>query len=102
MMRRPTPSQGKALTMLGHAIEYLLDSALFQDIALPSQAIAILSQCSRQVFAECSPIQRRLTLLERLYILLWPEGATNPLDNATSAQNRALPPSKPTPTLVRR
>ncbi len=52
--RRTTPQQGRALEMLGHAVEYLVDSRLPDGGPLPSenQAIRILMACSRAVFEE--------------------------------------------------
>ena len=65
--RRPTPEQGRALEMLGHAIEYLIDSELRYSDAVPSKnagdAARILMALSREVFAECAevvPVARRL------------------------------------------
>jgi hypothetical protein len=56
--RRPTPAQGRALEILGHAIEYLIDTQLHtgdfgagaKDAAEASQ---VLMRLSREVFAEC-------------------------------------------------
>lgn len=53
--RRPTPQQGIALEILGHAIEYLVDSNFYHQRAhVPAvkEAIAILKQSNREVFAE--------------------------------------------------
>lgn len=57
--RRTTPTQGGALEMLGHAVEYLADSRLYEEVGNPSDGAAIrtLMSCSRQVFAECESIQ---------------------------------------------
>ncbi|AFL88226.1 hypothetical protein Terro_1940 [Terriglobus roseus DSM 18391] len=57
--RRTTPTQGRALEILGHAVEYLADSRLYDPVEVPSDGTAIrtLMSCSRQVFAECELIQ---------------------------------------------
>jgi hypothetical protein len=57
--RQTTPSQGRALEALGHAIEYLVDSRMFAEWESPSDAVAVrmLMACSRDVFAECAVIQ---------------------------------------------
>ncbi|SEB37811.1 hypothetical protein [Terriglobus roseus] len=57
--RRTTPTQGRALEILGHAVEYLADSRLYEQIENPSDGAAIrtLMSCSRKVFAECELIQ---------------------------------------------
>ncbi|HEY0263670.1 MAG TPA: hypothetical protein VGC07_04020 [Granulicella sp.] len=58
--RRPDMRQGAALEMLGHAIEYLIDSSMVRVNEPPTQAereaVEILARCSRQVFAECGEI----------------------------------------------
>ena len=58
--RRPTREQGRSLELLGHAIEYLVDSDLNGLAAIPStevsQAAQVLMRLSRQVFAECSEV----------------------------------------------
>ena len=56
--RRPTVQQGRALEILGHAIEYLIDSRMFL-IDEPAnkadeQATRILMRLSREVFMECA------------------------------------------------
>jgi hypothetical protein len=63
--RRTTPRQGRALEILGHAVEYLADSRLYDLNEAPAdgEAIRVLMSCSRQVFAECEliqPLHRRL------------------------------------------
>ena len=67
--RRASPSQGRALEALGHAVEYLVDSRLFtlDESAAASDAAAaqLLMRASRAVFAECPEVislQRRLRL----------------------------------------
>lgn len=56
--RRTTPQQGRALETLGHAIEYLVDSRLFDQWESPADAEAVhmLMACSRTVFAECDEV----------------------------------------------
>lgn len=58
LRRRPTPAQGAALEVLGHAIEYLEDTNFHAhrsgDPAL-AEAIRILSQGSRAVFHAIPP-----------------------------------------------
>ena len=63
--RRTTPQQGRALEMLGHAIEYLVDSRLVEGgpNAADSRAIRTLMACSRSVFeesVEVVPVHQRL------------------------------------------
>lgn len=56
--KRTTPQQGKALETLGHAIEYLVDSRLFDQWQSPADAEAVhmLMGCSRAVFADCDEV----------------------------------------------
>ena len=44
--------------MLGHAIEYLVDSRLFEQWQSPAdaEAVRLLMSCSRTVFAECEAV----------------------------------------------
>jgi hypothetical protein len=73
--RRATQQQGRGLEILGHAVEYLVDSRMFL-IDQPStradaEAVQFLMLLSRQVFAECAqvpPPARRLRhwIAERL------------------------------------
>ena len=72
--RRPTLTQGQALETLSHAIEYLVDSRLYETWDSPADAEAVhtLMACSRAVFADCEEVmswQQRLqrTLMRRLY-----------------------------------
>ena len=63
-IRRPTQQQGRALELLGHAVEYLIDSRMQPD-SLPSDELAVqtLMRLNREVFAECAqivPLRRRL------------------------------------------
>lgn len=67
--RRPTPQQGRALEILGHAIEYLIDSEIRFSDAVPSKPVGdatrILMARSREVYAECAeivPVGQRIKL----------------------------------------
>jgi hypothetical protein len=67
LRRRPSPHQGRGLEVLGHAIEYLIDSrtALISEPATKAdaEALDILMRLSRCIFFECKeivPIWRRL------------------------------------------
>ena len=52
--RRPTIYQGRALETVGHAIEYLVDSGLYDPLgSINSDAIQILMRASQQIFVEC-------------------------------------------------
>jgi hypothetical protein len=67
LRRRANQLQGRGLEILGHAVEYLVDSRMFM-VDQPStradaEAVQILMLLSRQVFAECAevtPPTRRL------------------------------------------
>lgn len=72
--RRPSPTQGRALEILNHAIEYLVDSRLDETWDTPADAEAVhtLMACSRAVFMDCEVIlswQQRLqrAALQRLH-----------------------------------
>jgi hypothetical protein len=59
--RRITPQAGHALEILGHAIEYLTDEYVHQDLALSSrngqlEAVRLLMALNRQVYFECPEI----------------------------------------------
>jgi hypothetical protein len=58
--RRANPTQGQALVTLGHAVEYLIDSRLWQpgefDQQNEQEAIQILMRMSRAVFSECPEV----------------------------------------------
>ena len=58
--RRPGREQGMALEILGHAVEYLIDSRMFLTAApytkAEQEAVQMLMSSSRQVFEECAPI----------------------------------------------
>lgn len=66
--RQPNLQQGRALEILGHAIEYLVDSRMFltsEPVTMADlEARHILKQRSREVFDECResiPLSRRLS-----------------------------------------
>lgn len=67
--RRGSVDQGRALESLGHAVEYLVDSRLFQtgDVNQRSEqeAVQILMRMSRAVFAECPEVISIQTRLRR-------------------------------------
>lgn len=54
LRRRTTLAQGRALELLGHAIEYMVDSRLPEGgpTRAENQAIRILMTCSREVFEQ--------------------------------------------------
>jgi hypothetical protein len=58
--RRPSASQGHALEVLGHAIEYLIDSYVATASTTASmadtEATQILMRLSREIFTECPEI----------------------------------------------
>lgn len=58
--RRPTMSQGQALEMIGHAIEYVYDSRVYQNSGALSrsdmEAVQTLMRLSREVYLECKVI----------------------------------------------
>ncbi len=65
--RRGSAEQGRALEILGHAVEYLVDSRMrFNDplaAAGEREAIELLMRLNRAVFAECPevvPLRRRI------------------------------------------
>jgi hypothetical protein len=75
--RRITPQAGRALEILGHAIEYLTDEFVHQDLAFSSsngelQAVQLLMALNRQVYFECPEVP---TLTERFRALLHRESA---------------------------
>ena len=82
--RRPTREQGQALEILGHALEYLVDSRMClskeRKTKADGDAIHLLSSCSREVFATCAevvPFRQRVKtwIVARL-------GNLQPLDQA--------------------
>jgi hypothetical protein len=62
--------QGHALEVLGHGIEYLVDSRMHRDTGLSSSADSvaeqILMRLSREVFAECAKVVPPESLRSRL------------------------------------
>jgi hypothetical protein len=65
IVRRPTFHQGRALEILGHAIEYLADSALYDPHrSFDGAAMNILRAASRDVFAECP---EKITLSQHVW-----------------------------------
>ena len=54
--RQPAPMQGMALSVLGHAIEYLIDARLVEGGTdrNDNEAVRIMMACSRAVFEECA------------------------------------------------
>lgn len=63
--RQPTPAQGRGLSTLGHAIEYLIDSRIVEGGTdrNDNEAVRILMGCSRTLFEECAlrkPLPERL------------------------------------------
>ena len=57
--RRANPTQGRALENLGHAVEYLMDSALFNPSPTDDRnqaALQLLMRASRAVFEDCAPV----------------------------------------------
>ncbi len=58
--RRPGREQGMALEVIGHAVEYLIDSRMFLTEApytkSEQEAVQMLMTASRQVFEGCAPI----------------------------------------------
>jgi hypothetical protein len=67
--RRSSVQQGRALEILGHAVEYLVDSRMFlidqPTTRADAEATQILMLLSREVFFECAavvPLARRLGL----------------------------------------
>jgi len=67
--RRGSIQQGRALETLGHAVEYLVDSRLFQveddNQRAEQEAVQILMRASRAVFAECPEVVSLRTRLRR-------------------------------------
>ena len=61
MRRRASMRQGKGLEVLGHAIEYLVDSRMFlvgdPRMMLEADAVRVLSRCSRELFLSCTVVE---------------------------------------------
>lgn len=67
--QKPTPTQGRGLEILGHAIEYLLDTYVVFPSGKPSdddlEAAQILIRANLSVFSECReivPLSRQLAM----------------------------------------
>ena len=78
--RRGTLQQGQALELLGHAVEYLVDSRVFateaSSVRENQEAVQLLKRLSRDVFAECAEIKSVRRRIERwLGRLAWEQGA---------------------------
>jgi hypothetical protein len=59
--RRITPQAGRALELLAHAIEYLNDEFMHQDLAFSAkneqlEAVQMLMALNRQVYFECPEV----------------------------------------------
>lgn len=70
--RRPGKVQGRALEILAHALEYLVDTSTERSPA-DQEAVQILAARSRAVFAECPeirPLFRRITSLLPSFLTL--------------------------------
>ncbi|MGD0942236.1 MAG: hypothetical protein ABR905_21295 [Terracidiphilus sp.] len=70
--RRITPQAGRALEILGHAIEYLADEFVHQGLPVSAkngqlQAVQMLMALNRQVYFECPEVP---TFAERCRALL--------------------------------
>lgn len=68
--RQPAPAQGRGLSTLGHAIEYLIDSRIVEGGTdrNDNEAVRILMGCSRTLFEECAlrkPLPERLGPVDR-------------------------------------
>lgn len=60
LRRQPSPSQGRALETLGHAIEYLIDMRMRRDSGASAladmEAEQLMMRLNREVFAECTEV----------------------------------------------
>jgi hypothetical protein len=60
-LRRPTATQGRAIEILGHAIEYLVDSRLASadEFCSPAaqEAIQLLSRANREVYLTAAEVR---------------------------------------------
>lgn len=72
--RQTTPEQVRALEVLGHAVEHLVDSRLFEqwESAADAEAVHLLMSCSLAVYAgdqDVKPWHQRVqhNLLKRLH-----------------------------------
>lgn len=77
--RRANREQGHALEILGHAVEYLVDSRMFlieePATMADSEAVQILMRLSREVFSECNIV---ITPLHRLRLWISSHVAMSP------------------------
>jgi hypothetical protein len=85
--RRPTREQGRALEILGHAIEYLIDSSAYAATLSPEDlgACHLLSTLSRTIYAE-SPVAPTLgSRLQTILIRMFgrPQGLAQPIPLAS-------------------
>lgn len=92
--RRSTLEQARALETLGHAVKYLIDSRLFDQVDRnprdKEEAVQILMRMSRAVFAECTdvvPVGRRMRQWVREQFL--PVGASQSWGNAGGKKVKA-------------
>ncbi len=88
--RRPGRTQGRALEILGHAIEYLVDTSIASGLpASPSttEAVELLAEKSRAVFAECPAIP---SLSQRLYRFLPRFLMPRPVNNRSASNHDAV------------
>ncbi len=76
MKRRPTPEQGRALEVIGHAIEYLIDFyiVVYSEYGsrADTEAVQILVKLSMEVYEECAevvPLHQRVRGWIRGYLL---------------------------------
>ena len=67
--RRTSPEQGRALEVLGHAIEYLVDSRLSETWESPAdaQAVQLLMSRSTEIFSACHQRVQR-AVAKRLHL----------------------------------
>lgn len=93
-----TPQAGRALELLGHAIEYLIDEYIHQAKRLSSTdpevaAILLLMACNREVYYACPvlpTIRERLRSFFGIPALRGPSNQ-NPAQRSSAAQNNNSP-----------
>ena len=102
VLRRPDRVHGRALEVLGHAIEYVVDSRLKSDECLSAEtqaAVMLMSARSREVFAECPEVIGLATRFTRWFG--WPFASVHasapsvrsaPTKNATLALDHVVLP----------
>ena len=77
LRRRPSMDQGHALESLGHSIEYVYDSRVYQNDGelSPSdvEAVQLLMRLSREVFMECREVVPARRGFKLWLHNLWPE-----------------------------